>query len=289
MADVTIRVMRLADLQLVLGWAAAEGWNPGLADAGAFHAADPEGFFLAEVAGPAGPEPVAAISVVNHDAQNAFLGLYVCRKEWRGRGIGLRLWQRGLAHAGERSIGLDGVAAQQANYARSGFVTAGASLRLEGPLGGPLAGAHALPGLRDARPADLPALAALDLAASGIARPAFLGPWLAEGGTRRSLVLDGPAGPAGFATARGCGRGVKVGPVVAPDAETALGLIRAAAGSLGGTPVIVDLPEANGALLRLLTAEGMVETFRAARMYRGAPPRPARPALAQALATMELG
>ena len=39
----TVRLMTLADLAMVLDWAAAEGWNPGLDDAAAFLAADPEG------------------------------------------------------------------------------------------------------------------------------------------------------------------------------------------------------------------------------------------------------
>jgi len=101
--------MNISDVELVLDWAAEEGWNPGPEDAAAFHAADPEGLLIAEVAG----EPVAAISVVNHSASFAYLGLYLCRPAWRGRGIGRALWLEGLAHAGGRTVGLDGVAAQE--------------------------------------------------------------------------------------------------------------------------------------------------------------------------------
>ena len=42
----TCRPMRRPELDLALDWAAAEGWNPGLRDADAFWAADPEGFWL---------------------------------------------------------------------------------------------------------------------------------------------------------------------------------------------------------------------------------------------------
>ena len=68
---------------LLLQWAEDEGWNPGLDDAVAFHAADPLGFFALEVGG----EMVAAISVVKQDASHAFLGLYICKPEYRGKGL----------------------------------------------------------------------------------------------------------------------------------------------------------------------------------------------------------
>ena len=45
----TVRQMSLAELELIIGWAADEGWNPGLEDASAFYAVDPDGFFLKEV------------------------------------------------------------------------------------------------------------------------------------------------------------------------------------------------------------------------------------------------
>ena len=40
--------MERADVDLAVEWAAREGWNPGLADAEAFHAADPEGLHISE-------------------------------------------------------------------------------------------------------------------------------------------------------------------------------------------------------------------------------------------------
>jgi len=46
-----VRVMRAQDIALALDWAAAEGWNPGLADDACFATADPEGFLLGEIAG----------------------------------------------------------------------------------------------------------------------------------------------------------------------------------------------------------------------------------------------
>lgn len=268
----TLRHMTLTDLETVLGWAADEGWNPGIDDAAAFLAADPEGFFLHEEAG----RPLAAISVVAHDPGMAFLGLYICRPEVRGRGIGLALWTEALRHAGSRTVGLDGVAAQQGNYARSGFAPAGATLRLEGRI------APAAP-LPEAGPDDFDRLARLDRAANGYDRPRFLQAWLQPTATRRTVIL----GATGFATARRCRRGCKIGPVIAPDTGSALALIRGGAARLACDEVIVDVPDANPALIAALEAQGFRETFRTARMYRGAAPV-AQPTL-QATGTLELG
>ncbi|MCR8546458.1 GNAT family N-acetyltransferase [Salipiger sp. P9] len=273
-----MRVATADEVALMLDWAAEEGWNPGLEDAAAFRAADPEGFFVALRDG----APVAAISVVAHSDSFAFLGLYLCRPDWRGKGVGYALWQHALAHAGGRTVGLDGVAAQQANYARSGFVLTGATTRMEGAAQRPAA----LP-LRAALPEDLPALAALDADANGVTRPRFLSAWLEAAETRRTVLLDGPAGPAGFATARLCRTGCKVGPVIAPDLEAALALADAAAAALSAPHYIVDVPAPQQAFRAALEARGFAATFETARMYRGTPPVATTQLFG--VATLELG
>ncbi|MDP3340534.1 GNAT family N-acetyltransferase [Frigidibacter sp.] len=273
--------MTLSDLETVLDWAAAEGWNPGLEDAAAFWAADPDGFFLAEQDG----RLAAAISVVNHDADHAFLGLYICHPDFRGQGIGLALWTHALSHAETRSIGLDGVPAQQANYARAGFVATGSTLRLEGSVR-PAPWAQDPPP-RLSEPGGHAALLALDRAALGHARPAFLSNWITQTPTRRTVVANGPEGPVGFATARLCRSGGKIGPVIAPDTATALALIAGAAQALDLDRIAVDVPQQNAALLEALDAAGFVETFRTARMVRGTPP--VQSGSLQAVATLELG
>jgi GNAT superfamily N-acetyltransferase len=272
------RTARRDEIDLILRWAADEGWNPGLDDADAFFATDADGFFVAEANG----APVAAISVVIHSSDFAFLGLYLCRPDWRGKGIGHALWRHALAHAGGRTVGLDGVAAQEANYAKSGFLRTGATRRLEGQLA-----PQGAVGIRAAAPEDMPALIAIDAAANGVARPAFLTTWLASRATRRTVVLSGPDGPQGFATARLCRRGCKVGPVVAPVAGTALALIRAALAAVGSDEAIVDVPDARDDFAQRLTDMGFTETFATARMYRG--PAPRAGATLMAIATMELG
>ena len=177
----SITNMTLADLEMVLGWAADEGWNPGLDDAAAFLAADPQGFLLKFVDG----EPVASISVVNHAPDFAFLGLYICRPEFRGMGHGLDIWQAGLKHAGARCVGLDGVPDQQANYRKSGFAPAGKTVRYQGVFSmTPDLPAHV------AAAADVVRLLRADRRISGVDRPAYMRGWFEGAEHRQTIVLE---------------------------------------------------------------------------------------------------
>ena len=127
-----IRAMRPDDMALAADWAAAEGWNPGDADAVSFATVDPDGFLIGELDGAA----AATISCVNYDDRFAFLGFYIVRAgSLRGRGYGLRIWNAAIAHAGTRTVGLDGVVAQQENYKKSGFALAYPDIRYGGTIG----------------------------------------------------------------------------------------------------------------------------------------------------------
>ncbi len=273
------RAMDKSELELVLSWAADEGWNSGVGDAAAFHVADPSGFFLTLVDG----FPVAAISVVNHDAQNAFLGLYICHPDWRGKGLGMITWLFGIAHAGARSVGLDGVPDQEANYRTSGFFKTGSSLRHEGRID-----ARESQNVRSVAYGDTDILRALDERANGFPRPAFVASWLREhSGLRGTRVLLRDGTICGFATWRTCQSGTKIGPINAPDLSAALELVSDIAVLRPDGPLIIDIPEANHSLRRELERNGFSIPFVTARMYRGATPRSSK--ALQAIATMELG
>jgi GNAT superfamily N-acetyltransferase len=272
------RRMTRAELEHVLDWAAEEGWNPGLGDAEAFHAVDPDGFFVAEADG----APVAAISVVNHGDAFAFLGLYLCHPDYRGRGIAHALWKHAMAYAGERTLGLDGVPDQQANYARSGFVHAGATTRFTGRVA-PAPQAS----VRAATEADIDALVALEAEASGWHKPAYLSEWFRARPTRRTFVIsDGTGSAVAAATARRCRTGAKIGPLMAPDRDTALALIRHAADAVH-QEISIDVPSPSTGLHTLCGDLGLVPGFSTARMYRGS----ARTGAGRffAVATLELG
>jgi hypothetical protein len=75
MTALVIRTMSRTELDLGIDWAAAEGWNPGLHDADAFHAADPQGYLVGLV----GDEPIGMIAAVRYGAGFGFIGFYIVR------------------------------------------------------------------------------------------------------------------------------------------------------------------------------------------------------------------
>ena len=78
--NLSIRPMTRAELDTAIEWAAAEGWNPGLHDADAYYAADPDGYFVALQGG----ELVASISAVKYSPEYAFMGFFIVRPQYRG-------------------------------------------------------------------------------------------------------------------------------------------------------------------------------------------------------------
>jgi GNAT superfamily N-acetyltransferase len=275
----TIRRMTLNELKMVLGWAEAEGWNPGLEDADAFYASDPKGFFVKDIDG----EPVASVSVVSHDEDFAFLGLYICRPEYRGRGYGTEVWQTGMAHAGTRSVGLDAVPEQQENYAVAGFSKVSRTHRYAGGLSSARADQTRL-----ATHADVEALVDADSRATGIGRLRFSRHWFRNTPTRRTLIVPSDRSQPVFATFRQCRNGVKVGPFHANTRDQAERLLCGLPADWGDGPVFLDVPEGASDLIDLLTDWNFEPVFQTARMFHDGSPDNDPPAY-YALGTLELG
>lgn len=280
MSDLRIRTMRPDEISIAVDWAAAEGWNPGLADAACFATVDPGGFLIGELDG----APAATISCVNYDASFAFLGFYIVRKDVRGRGHGLRIWNEAIAHAGARVIGLDGVVAQQQNYQKSGFALAHANVRYGGTVAAPDAqGAGVVP--LSAVP--LPAVEASDRTVFPAPRSAFLRAWLgAPGHVGRALVRDGRL--AAWGVIRPCRTGCKIGPLVADDRAAAEAVLAALLTNSGGGEIFLDVPGINRDAVALAQGLGLAPVFETARMYTGAIP-PLRLERVFGVTTFELG
>ncbi|MCX5495255.1 GNAT family N-acetyltransferase [Kaistia dalseonensis] len=264
-APFSIRTMTPADLDRAISWAGMEGWNPGLGDAGPFLAADPGGFLM----GYLDDEPITAISVVRYGDRFGFLGFYICRPAWRGKGYGWQTWQAGMDHLGTRTVGLDGVVDQQENYRRSGFAFAYRNVRF---------GGHVTverpddPRLVTIEPALTERIQAYDAAFFPAARRAFLDLWLAPSGGRRGLALVADGTIRGYGVIRPAVDGFKIGPLFAETEQDADLLFRALAAEACGAALVIDPPEPNEGALRLVERYGLTPSFETARMYRGVAP-----------------
>lgn len=258
----TLRIapMTLDDLRIAVDWAAAEGWNPGQEDAEAFHKVDPEGFLM----GWLGDTPVTAISVVRHCGGFGFLGFYLCHPDHRGKGYGMATWQAGMAHLGDRVVGLDGVPAQVANYETSGFELVHYTKRYAGQITG-----TAQTNCRLANPADLPVLLQMDLDISGTDRGTYLSSWFSQTRSRHTLVYETNGQIVGCATIRTCRTGHKIGPIFAENAETARSLIEASVAYAQAQEIMIDIPDPNSISVDLAHSLGLDEIFSCARMYKG--------------------
>lgn len=254
--------MERAELDWAIEMAAQEGWNPGLGDADAFYAADPEGFLI----GTLDDEPVGCISAVAYGETFGFIGLYIVRPDFRGRGYGYRLWEAGMERLAGRNVGLDGVVEQQGNYRRSGFNLAYRNVRY-----------------RFEDTADLPVdvipidagwaetLGLYERALFPAPRPDFLRAWLTVPDASAFAVVEDDR-LRGWGLIRPSREGSKIGPLFAEDGETAERLFRALASTrlLGG--VYLDVPEPNPAAVALAERYGMTRVFETARMYTGPAP-----------------
>ncbi|WP_428983387.1 GNAT family N-acetyltransferase [Paraburkholderia diazotrophica] len=257
--DFIVRTMTAGEVDRAIEWAAIEGWNPGMHDARCFRAVDPDGFFVGVWRG----EPVGSISAVAYDAHFGFIGLYIVKPAFRGKGLGLRIWQHGIAYLGERNIGLDGVVAQQPNYRKSGFALAYRNIRFQGIADARIASSAAL---SDARKSPFDQLSAYDRRFFPAPRNSFLRAWIDQpDAVALADVVDGQM--RGYGVLRRCREGSKIGPLFADDAQIAETLFTALVAHCPGEAVTLDVPESNPAAVALAVRHGMTSVFETARMY----------------------
>jgi hypothetical protein len=207
--------------------------------------------------------------VVRYSPAFGFLGFYICKPEFRGRGIGLSAWQAGTDYLIDCTIGLDGVVDQQDNYRKSGFTYAHGNMRYAGIVDLPRPAETGI----TAVDADLfPQLAAFDRAYFPADRSVFLHQWLfgANNRSRRVLVEEGRI--TGYGVIRACRDGFKVGPLFAKPEDGADTLFRSLCATQPRAQIVLDVPAPNHAAVALAKRYGLSPVFETARMYRGPAP-----------------
>lgn len=265
-----IRNMTRTEVDDLVAWADSEGWNPGLHDAGLFWATDPDAFIAADLDG----ELIGGGAVTSYQGEFGFMGFFIVRPEFRGRGLGNELWHARKERMRSRlrpgaSVGLDGVFEMQDYYAKGGFVFSHRNVRFQADIP---ARAELSP-IGNEQVVDLDTVSfaqvrAYDRACFPADREAFLRGWISQPEGKALGCLRGDT-LSGFGVARRCGRGYKIGPLFADDGAAAEAILSGLSRIASGGPLFLDAPENNQAAMDLVRRLGMVEVFGCARMYLG--------------------
>ena len=200
---------------------------------------------------PDGQGLAGTVVLTRWGADRAAIGMMLTASRYGGHGLGRALMEHALRAAGEgTAVSLYATGAGRPLYEKLGFKPVRRSVSFIGQFR-PTAsdnskkrGAPSLAGgVRVATEADLPDILALDRAAFGADRGQFLTRLPAIADQIAVFEADGPAGRgiAGYAAAwRNNPDSTVIGPLVAPDGETAKRLVAALAAG-ARTPVRLDL------------------------------------------------
>ena len=116
-AELSLGPMRREEVDMLVGWAADEGWNPGISDIGIAWDTDPEAFIALQ----RGSDLAGGGTIIRYGDHYGFMGLFIVRRDLRGDGLGGQLWRYRLKCLQDRlapgaTIGMDGVFAMVPFY-----------------------------------------------------------------------------------------------------------------------------------------------------------------------------
>lgn len=279
-----IRAMSRSEFDILVGWAAYEGWNPGLYDANIFWHTDPDGFIAAEING----ELIGGGSIVSYQGNFGFMGFFIIKPAYRGHGLGRKLWfarRRQLESrlSASACISMDGVFDMQTFYSKGGFKFSHREIRFQGTgSASPLP--HSVTPLSQI---PFESVVHYDSAHFPTQRAAFLKEWITQPESLALGIMEGDH-LAGYGVIRRCQNGFKIGPLFADNIEFATDLFNALSSHADREAFFIDVPEINDSAMQLVKSRGLKEVFGCARMYFGN--KPILPdASIYAITTFELG
>jgi len=260
----SIRPMTLADVPFGMRLKDQAGWNQTEADWRRFLSLQPDGCFVAEMAG----QPAGTVTTSVFDSV-AWIAMVLVDKASRGKGIGTRLVEYALEHLdarGVRSIRLDATALGRPIYEKLGFFPQYELARMEGTAWNVDRDAAVEPVSDDL----LAAVAELDCRVSGTNRHRLIELLRRESSGRMWTARDS-SGVVGYAAVREGSRAGQIGPAVSLSVDAGRDLVDAAVRECGGRPLFVDVPLDNAAAVHWAEAGGLAVQRNFTRMCRGEP------------------
>lgn len=256
-------------VKTLVNWAEKEGWNPGQSDAEAFYQADPDGFYGYFEQG----ELIAGGAIVSYEGEYGFMGLFIVKPAFRGKGIGKKLWFQRRDKLRSRlkkgaAIGMDGVVEMQPFYNKGGFEIAFRDERYERQ--GSDFTIH--PQISQVPVKDTGTIIIYDQKRFGYPRESFLKAWLSIPGNFNFQYKENDR-IKGFSVLRKVNNGYKIGPLFADNYAIAEELYKACLNAGMGESVFIDIPLANPDAVQLVEQYDAKYVFECARMYYGKPPQ----------------
>lgn len=253
----------LSDMQYLLDGARSEGWNPGLNDATPFYFTDPSGFFIEKLE----KKTIGCISAVAYNKTYGFMGFYIVEPEYRHKGYGIKLWNHAIDYLGNRTIGLDGVIAQQNNYRKSGFEFHYNNIRFGGKAKG-----KSNRSLLTLNSVNFNTLVDYDSKIIGFDRSTFLQHWITLPNSYSLAKFEGQ-NLVGYGLIRKCIKGYKMGPLFADSQIIADEIYTGLMAHIEDEDIFIDIVQTNSNAINLASNHGLKILGETARMYKGSPPK----------------
>tara|TARA_Y100001933_G_scaffold261820_1_gene317429 strand:- start:3096 stop:3986 length:891 start_codon:yes stop_codon:yes gene_type:complete len=291
----SIRNISKFELQKVTDWAKLEGFAPGFDDVSIYRNTDNQGIWV----GCLGKAPIGSIACVKYNSHYGFIGLFIVKKEYRGRGYGVMLWKHALNYLKNiKCIGLEAAPMRINDYEKWGFKISSVTNRWK------LHGYKNLPEKKfypDVQ-SDFKVVFGDQISSEAVLnydsqrepspRPHFLNDWLGNSFGIVKALVDNNGMCHGFGRIRPCilqdnKKGWRIGPLLADTPPLAELLIRELSEGLD-QEILLDCPGLNPYSNYLLSSLGFFEISKTYRMYKGIqPPFPMNQVYG--LACLELG
>lgn len=262
-AQLTLEKLDKNGLLILIDRATQEGWNPGLHDADVFWKTDPDGYYGYFY----NQQLIAGGAIVSYQQEFGFMGLFIVHPDFRGQGIGRKLWYQRRDLLVSRlhknaAIGMDGVVAMQPFYEAGGFTIAFRDERYE-CKGEKIA---LSPHISTVQKEDFENIMAYDKDCFGFKREEFLQNWLAmpQSSSFKYIINNEIQG---FAVIRKCHKGYKAGPLFADTHDIAEELYKACLNYAAGELIYLDIPTVNKKAVALVAKFNANYVFECARMY----------------------
>lgn len=278
---ISLRTMTDADIEAGNTLCRSAGWNQIDADWKIFLNASPEGCFVAVDSGTV----VGTSATITYGERFAWIGMVLVDPAYKRQGIGTQLLLKALNSLEKIScVKLDATPAGREVYLKLGFVDEYKLVRMVNTSSGRYT-ANIGSNISLITLSDSGHISAVDLQTFGADRSKLLAHLLIRSG---HLALTNVEGSAYLLTRNGF-KYLHIGPVVAPNIETAKHLVITVLEKVQGAEVVLDATSHAPEWIDWLKSIGFVEQRPFIRMYKGSNNYPGLPRMQYAIMGPEFG